>query len=323
MRPAPSTEARRRLPTTASTSDVSRRPPLLSDAVRRRWTLIAGVTAFCILAALAYGQVRHASYDAETTVIVYPVPGAPYSEQQTGNQLVDLSTEAQLVRSDGVARLAQQRLAAEGYDKLTIAGLIARVTATVETNAQVLRIGYQAGAPRRARDGADAYAAAYLSYREALAKSTTQGSLADIATQRQTIQLALTNDQQQLANSAPGSAKAGQYRARILSLDKQLTDLRAQEADIAKRPVLPGEVLSPATLPSAPHGTSGPILAGFGLLAGLLIGVVVAVARERVVGTIRRAESLPAEPPVLAVVPPARVSEPVLLSNPQHRSGEA
>ena len=44
------------------------------------------------------------------------------------------------------------------------------------------------------------------------------------------------------------AAKAGQYRARILSLDKQLTDLRAQEADIAKRPVLPGEVLSPANV---------------------------------------------------------------------------
>src|SRR3954451_15193875 len=111
MRPAHRRKPERRLPTTASSSDVSRRPPLLSDAVRRRWFLIAGITAFCMLAALAYGQVRHASYDADTTVIVYAVPGAPYSQQQTGNQLVDLSTEAQLVRSDGVARLAQQRLA--------------------------------------------------------------------------------------------------------------------------------------------------------------------------------------------------------------------
>src|SRR4051795_2921852 len=134
-------------------TDVSDRPPLFSDAVRRRWPLIAAITGFCMLGALAYGQVRHTSYDADTTVIVYPVVGAPFSDQQTGNQLVDLSTEAQLVRSDGVAQLAQQRLESEGYSNLTIPGLIARVTATVETNAQVLRIGYQAGTPRRARDG--------------------------------------------------------------------------------------------------------------------------------------------------------------------------
>src|SRR4051794_9671695 len=304
-------------------TDVSDRPPLFSDAVRRRWPLIAAITGFCMLGALAYGQVRHTSYDAETTVIVYPVVGAPFSDQQTGNQLVDLSTEAQLVRSDGVAQLAQQQLAKQGYQNLTAAGLISRVTAVVQTNSQVLQITYSAGAPRRARDGADAFAAAYLQYRETQARQDTDADLKSVADQRAVVERNLTLNQQALANAVPGSKAADLARAQILFDDKTLTDLRAQEADIKKRAVLPGEVLSPATLPSTPHGLSAPILAGFGLLIGLLLGVIAAVARERKVGTIRRAESLPDEPPLLAVVPPVRVAEPVLLSTPEHRSGEA
>jgi len=107
--------------TNAPTGDLTRRPPLLADAVDAVGAR-AGTTAFFTIAAMASGQLRHASYDASTTVIVYPVVGAPFAQQETGNQLVDLSTEAQLVRSDDVAKLAQQQLAAKGYTKLTLAG---------------------------------------------------------------------------------------------------------------------------------------------------------------------------------------------------------
>ena len=315
------------MPTTASSAappDVSRRPPLLSDALRRRWLLVAAVTAFSILAALAYGQVRHASYEADTSVIVYPVEGSSFAQQQTGTALLnDLSTEAQVVRSDDVARLAQQQLVTKGYDKLTVAGLIARVSATVETNTQVLHITYQAGAPRRARDGADAFASAYLSHRESNAKAAAKAGLDTIAASQKAIQQTLTLNRNALDAATPGSAEAFRLNAQITVDDKSLIDLAKQEADLTKRPVLPGEVLSPATLPSAPHAVSAPILAGFGLLLGLLLGTIVAVARERMVGTIRRAESLPDEPPTLAIVPPAPVIEPALLTNPSSSAGEA
>ncbi|MFL6238686.1 MAG: hypothetical protein ACJ735_04220 [Actinomycetes bacterium] len=276
-----------------------------------------------MLAGLAYGQLRHHSYDGQTTVIVYPVAGAPFSQQKTGNQLVDLSTEAQLVRSDAVARLAESKLAAMGYDQLTVAGLISRVAATVETNAQVLQITYAAGTPRRARDGADAFASAYLDYREALAKKVATDGLALITSQRKTLNHVRAIYQHQLRRARPGSALAEQLQATILVEDKSLIDLRTQEADIRDRSVLPGEVLSPATLPATPSSTSPAILAAFGFLFGLALGTATAVALERKAGTIRRAQSLPDEPPVLAVVPPARVAEPVLLRKPDHRSGEA
>jgi capsular polysaccharide biosynthesis protein/Mrp family chromosome partitioning ATPase len=271
---------------------------------------------------LAFGQIRRTQYDAETTVVVYPVAGAAFNQQQTGNLLIDLSTEAQVVRSDDVANLANERLQAMGYDKLTVAGLISRVSAAVETNAQVLRITYSAGSPVRARDGADAFAAAYLSYRESQAKTSAQTQLKGVDAQRTIAQRALNLNRSKLSSSTPGSSAYAQAQAGIDSADKQLVDLSTQAADIAKRPVLPGEVLSPATLPSAPHGISSPILGGLGLLLGLLLGTIAAVIRERMVGTIRRADALPAEPPVLAVAPATRLSEPVLLSRPDHRAGE-
>src|SRR4029079_6050820 len=130
---------------------------------------------------------------------------------------------------------AQQELAAKGYQKLTIAGLISRVSAVVQTNTQVLGITYSAGAPRRARDGADAFAAAYLKYRETQATQQTEADLKNIADQRKAVQQALARDQIDLGNAAPGSSAADQARARILINDKTLTDLSAQEADIKKR----------------------------------------------------------------------------------------
>jgi succinoglycan biosynthesis transport protein ExoP len=303
---------------------VSRRPPLLSDALRRRWLLVAAVIAFCILAALAYGQVRRSSYEADTSVVVYPVAGATFSQQQTGTALLDdLSTEAQVVRSDDVARLAQQLLTAKGYDKLTVGGLISRVSATVQTNTQVLRITYQAGTPRRARDGADAFATAYLSNREANAKAAAQADMASLEAKRKDLQQALRLNGQQLDAATPGSPQGFRLSAQITADDGSLADVTQQESDLTKRPVLPGEVLSPATLPSKPHGISAPILGGFGLLFGLLLGTIVAVARERMVGTIRRAESLPEFPPTLAVIPSVRATEPVMLTSPSSRAGEA
>ncbi|HMC72319.1 MAG TPA: hypothetical protein VKJ07_24390, partial [Mycobacteriales bacterium] len=180
-----------------------------------------------------------------------------------------------------------------------------------------------AGAPRRARDGADAFAAAYLSYRESLAKTAATQGLASIAASRATIQHALSLDQKALGNAVSGSTEAGRLRAQIKTDQQSLADLAIQEADLSKRPTLPGEVLSPATLPSSPHGTSPPILGGLGLLAGVAVGVVLAVARERRVGRIRRAESLPDQPPVLAIVPAIRAPEPVLMSSPTVRASDA
>src|SRR3954451_14490346 len=87
----------------AETGDLQWRPPLFAAAVRRRWPLIAGITALCVIAAIGLGQARHTSYVADSTVIVYPVAGTPFAQQSQGNQLVDLSTEAQIVRSDAVA----------------------------------------------------------------------------------------------------------------------------------------------------------------------------------------------------------------------------
>jgi succinoglycan biosynthesis transport protein ExoP len=307
----------------AGGTDSSHRPALLIDAVKQRWRLIAIITAFCIIAAVAYGQVRHKQYVAETKVIIYPVAGTPFFEQQTGSQLNDLLTEAQTVRSDEVANAANQLLQEKGYSKLTLGGLISRVSATPETNAQVLRISYTAGTPVRARDGADAFAAAYLDYRQTLAQQAAVEQQKPIAAQRSDAQQALSADRDKLQTLSPGSTAYERTQAQITQVEKQLVDLRTQATDIQRRSVLPGEVLSPATLPSAPHGISGPILAGFGFLLGLLIGTIAAVARERMVGTIRRARALPDEPAVLAVIPPMRATEPVLLSQPTHRGCEA
>src|SRR3954463_2541674 len=107
------------------------RPRLLTDAVRRRWIVVVIAAAIGMIGGVGFKLLRTTTYDGATTVIVYAVPGNPFDKSSQNNLLVDMSTEAQVVRSDQVAALAVPILTAKGYSNVTIGGLISRVRATV------------------------------------------------------------------------------------------------------------------------------------------------------------------------------------------------
>ncbi len=54
-----------------------------------------------------------APYKATATVLVSPLEGNPYSPDGRGDDLVNLQTEAQLVTTDRVSKIAGQKLGHE------------------------------------------------------------------------------------------------------------------------------------------------------------------------------------------------------------------
>jgi capsular polysaccharide biosynthesis protein/Mrp family chromosome partitioning ATPase len=305
------------------TYDNDRRPRLLADAFRRRWIVVVVAALAGLLAGIGFKLLKTTTYDGQTSVLIHPIPGNPFHLQSQNNLLIDMSTEAQVVRSDDVARLAVPLLTAKGYTNVTVSGLLARVRAELETNTQVLRITSSARSATRARDGADAFAQAFLAYREARAKSDNQTVLKEIAAERKRDQGILGGFKSSLAQVDPTSTTAARLQAQIKTIDQTLNDLTIREADIIKRKTLPGVVLSPAALPQAPHGTSRSLLAVGGFMLGFILGLVIAIGLERTSGRIRRPDAIPSDLDVLAVVHPSGVAQPVLLTQPDHKTAEA
>ncbi|MDX6284916.1 MAG: hypothetical protein QOG53_401 [Frankiales bacterium] len=276
-----------------------------------------------LLIGVGYKVLKTTTYDGQTTVLVNPIPGNPFNKQSQNNLLVDMSTEAQVVRSDAVARLALPLLTAQGYDNVTVGGLLGHTRAALETNTQVLRITSSARSATRARDGADAFAKAFLTYRASLAKAKNTSTLVQLRSDRAGALRTLASFSKSLAQEDPASTTASRLQAQIKTINQTLNDLAVSEADLLKRTVVPGVVLSPAALPQAPHGVSKLLMALIGLVLGFGFGFVVAVGLERASGRIRRPDAIPSDLEVLAVVHPAHVAQPVLLTQPDNPTAEA
>jgi Mrp family chromosome partitioning ATPase/capsular polysaccharide biosynthesis protein len=301
---------------------MDRRPRLLADAFRRRWIVVLVVAAIGGLAGIGFKLLRTTTYDGTTSVLIYAVAGNPFDKSSQNNLLVDMSTEAQLVRSDPVAKLAAPILTGLGYDNVTVGGLLSRVRAEVEPNTQVLHIMYSARAAARARDGADAFAKAYLKHREDQAKADAKVAVAQIAVDRKRIQGIIADTSARLGQTDPTSLNYEPLRTQLRTQNQALNDLARVEADLTKRKTLPGVVLSPAALPQAPHGVSAAMLGLLGLFVGLVGGLIIAVGLERAAGRIRRPDAVPSDLEVLAVVHPSHIAQPVLLTRPEHSSAE-
>ena len=91
-------------------------------------------------------------------------------------------------------------------------------------------------------------------------------------------------------------------------LNNQLSTVGSELSTLAAINVTPGRVLNDAPLPSAPSSPSRPIDLGGGLLAGLLLGLIVAFVLERADRKVRTADaaSRRAAIPLLTTTRPSR-----------------
>jgi polysaccharide biosynthesis transport protein len=269
--------------------------PLFATVLRRHRVAIVVAVVVCAVLGAAVGAMLKHKYTSTATVLIAPLAGDPYSPDSVGKQSTantDALTDSRLAATPAVARLAEKAL------KLPRASLLWRSKVLVEVvpNTQVVKITYTASSGRKAKAAAQAFAAGYLRYRANRSQASVAAQLDALEAQAKRVQGRLT--------AATRAAARQTYTAELAALSVETAQLAGASAD-------PGEVLTPATTATA-SGVPALAFAVVGAIFGLLIGLGVAVVREKGDDSLREGSDVEdAGLPVLAALnAPQRVPDP-------------
>ena len=233
-----------------------------ADALRRRWWMLALGAVLGLALGSTFLLVAPKTYVATATVLVAPVGGVSDNVVDGGrtNSGINLDTEAQLVRSQAVSSRAKVILAT----KEIVGQLVQRVTVAVPPNTNVLRITYATGSPVAARDGASAFANAYLRNREDTAQTANDAEKRSL--RQQVAQLEGELEEQSGVDRQLTLAELTTVNARLNSLPVDFSG---------------GQLISDALVPRQPTSPNQLMVLFSGLALGILLGLAGVVWLER------------------------------------------
>ena len=277
----------------------------LSDYVtmaRRRWAwIVVGVILGIVAGNVAQSRAPE-SYESTASVLVKPT-GVGQSELANPRTrgTINLDTESQLVRSFEVATRAKALLRSPSSP----AELAEGVSVTVPPNSEILTIGYEAATPEAAARGAHAFAEGFLANRTAYAKAEIGATVAQLESQAAGLAKQLQEASDRASAAAPGSADRAYAEAQRGLLVQQVSQLNASIQDLKAAKLDAGRIVSDSIPPITPAGPGPRLFLLSGALVGLLLGLILAVARERVDGRLHTAIDVERDlgVPVLVTLP--------------------
>jgi succinoglycan biosynthesis transport protein ExoP len=299
----------------------------LGGTLRRRWRVVAALALLGAALAGVRSFQQIPIFEATASVLVRPLGASPIQTGQRPNQVLDMAGEKQIMRSHAVAAIAARRM------RVTAAPseLLGHVSADVEASSQIIHVHFRYVEPATAQRGANAFAEAFLAFRQENVVREVRNSRSSL--QRQIAALAAKKSRQDAIASPDSNARLDQRRAALElsdSYSKQIADLEQRLAALGQLDLSPGEVIEPADLPTSPAGP-GPLRSvAVGLLVGGLAGIVVAFVRDRTDSRLRGRRDLAErlDRPVLGQIPEfgrwrRRRSGLVVLEEPDSPAAEA
>jgi polysaccharide biosynthesis transport protein len=268
---------------------------------RRQAALILAVTLLGAAAAAAWTFRRTPVYESTASVLVRAITTNAFDPGQRIDQQLNMFNQRQLAQSEPVGQVAAKTLATTA----TPAQLLAHVSVDVPANSQILRVRYRDTVPLTAQRGADAFAKAYLAFREADARAQARTSQTSLQKDVARLQKQTADAERILRNPKASAADRQAAQARLTALNNRLQPLLTQLNGFLALDFTPGTVIAAAGLPSRPASPNRRLDVGIGLLVGLFLGVVGGLVRDRTDGRLRGREDLAArlDRPVLATVP--------------------
>lgn len=265
-------------PTVSPDRKPQTRTMLFRAAAARSWPILIALTLLGGLAGAAVGGTVSETRPATAVILLNPLEGNPFYPGTRGELLVNLFSEAQVLRSNLVAKTLPDASATGASAEQILADL----SVSVPPNTQILQVSYGSSDPAVALGRAQGFADAYLAYRKARAAASIASRVAGIKTEIATHEADLTRLTAQAAAAPQGSATAGLLLTQVQSVATQINQLNARMGDIASTALDPGQIITPAKL-QAPNavGTNG-MLTGGGALLGFLLGLGVAFLRTGV-----------------------------------------
>ncbi len=227
-------------------------------------------------------------HESTAVILVNPLEGNPFSPEGSGDDLVNLETEAQLVRSDAMGGLVAGRV----DDGRTSRDLLDTVKVSVPPNTQLLEITATGASDAEANASAQAFAETYVEYRRTRTDAAVFEKTAQINEQiadRNRERLALL---EQLAGLAPSAPRAPLLNQQLATLTTQVGELRSQLSSFTGAPRDPGQVVTPASATAG--GLPGGVVTAtvLGLLGGIALGLALSLGLGRLDNAVRRPEDL-------------------------------
>lgn len=259
------------------------------DILRKRKIQILLVVAVVLAALLAYGLTRPTLYQAQTKVLVEPIPKPVTAVTSNPAAFApNMDTEKELVTSDAAAQLVAQKLGLNTPPS----DLLKHVTGGFIVNTSVLTVGYRAEKPAAAAQLADAFSEAYITLRtnDALRQMVTASK--DAKKQISTLQHQLKKLDADIA-AAPTSSRAVLQNQRTLLTNRlRATEQRSTQLDQTLASQEGGTIVEHAKVPTSPASPNLPLFVLLGLLGGLILGVAIAFLRESLGDHVRDGDEL-------------------------------
>ncbi|MBE0009079.1 MULTISPECIES: hypothetical protein [unclassified Arthrobacter] len=277
--------------------DSTARSAFFTRAISRQWQVLAAAIVVGLLVAAAYVTTNAAKYSSTSIVFLEPLAGNPYSPAtppSRAEQLAALTTEAGLVYTDAVVDLASEIGTTQGRD--LGANIRNNVVTEVPSNSQVVQITYTESTPELAQAGSQALAEAYLQYRKVRATRVVEAR-SELSTQQLESISALLDGATEALNAASELPESDQAEAldleqQVILYANQLAQVRLDQTDAAATSILPGDIISPAPLPSSRDGAH-PLLVATGiLLMTIFAGILLALIREHADKRIHNSQDL-------------------------------
>jgi capsular polysaccharide biosynthesis protein len=239
--------------------------------ILRRWWITALCVVLGLVAALAYASYNGKEYNSTSLVLVTPTDALQAASAGRGGS-INLDTEAQIVRSVGVANASKTLMRSSE----TSAKLLHAVAVTVPPNSQVLAITYTASTPRGAQGGSHAFAQAYLDQRTGDVVAAVKAQTATLTGQISDLTTQLKKVTGQIASLPSNSSDRAYAEAQKTILSSQIMALNSRLAPLREASPTPGRIITDAPLPIKPSSPSSAIVVIGGLMAGLLLGLALA-----------------------------------------------
>jgi tyrosine-protein kinase len=252
------------------------------EALRRDWKLIGLIVLAATAVSFGLSLLQADKYRASARIVFEPIDGL-FQSQDSGAVTRDLSTLQSLVETPAVLERAARR-----FSGLSSRALGDKVTASVDANANIIRVAATDGDPKRAAALANAVAGTFIERRRDLERARLQSARAQI-------------------RSELARLRASGNSTDVQALNSRISDLGVEIAS-AGSDLRIGESAYPPPAPYSPRPVRNAAIA---LFAALFVAMLVVITREQLRPRVGGARELSAllEIPVLARVPWVRARD--------------
>ena len=252
-------------------------PIRLGEVVRSNLWIIVLMALLGLGLGVAAGTQIEERSTATAKILLTPLEGNPFYPSSRGEQLVNLESEAQALRSTEVATIAKGKLGSE----LSEAELLDQVKVAVPVNTQILEVTFTAGDDQVAVAGAQAFADSYLEFRTANAQQLIDEQIADLDAQIEAANTQLTTRATELSRLPSNSPEAKVIGEEMTTIASQFATLNAARTDLTTRSTDPGQPVTPAAVQATGPVTPKLLLPIVGLLLGAVLGLLIGLLRSR------------------------------------------